>query len=142
MQLAELVDLSLYPIDRLDDAGEDLLESCRKSLQGSALCYLPNFLTTRGLAQLQAEVMSVQQLAYRNCAPRPPYAWRDQARYPSEHVVAQRLPQSLGSVTRDCFEADRTLVSLFEQDASMQPHPPLKSRSRITTREGEHVGQF
>ena len=107
MKLAELVNLSLYPIDRLDSEGADLVSGCRRSLHRSALCYLPSFLTPGALAQLQAEVMSVQQLAYRNCAPRPPYAWRDQAIYPSGHAVAQRLPQSLGSVTRDCFEADR-----------------------------------
>ena len=116
MELAELVNLSLYPIDRLDSEGADLVSRCRKSLHRSALGYLPNFLTPGALALLQTEVMSVRQLAYRNSAPRPPYGWRDQAGYPSGHAVAQRLPQSLGSVTRDCFEADGTLVSLFEQD--------------------------
>ena len=120
LALEELVNLSLYPIDQLDSMGMDLLTRCRKSLHQSALCYLPNFLTTRALTLLQAEIMTVRQLAFRTHASRPAYAWRDAAQFPSAHVVAQKQPHRLGSVTRDCFEPDGILVSLFKQDAIME----------------------
>ena len=117
MKLDELVDLLRYPIDKLDSSGADLLSRCRKSLRQSAICYLPNFLTKRALSLLQDEIMNVRHRAFRNDEPRPAYAWRNQHQYPPTHVVAQRRAQSLGSVTRDCFEANGVLVTLFEQHA-------------------------
>ncbi len=117
LTLSEVVNLTRYPIENLDGEGATMLARCRYALQRSAMCYLPGFLTNRALTLLQAEVMSVRQRAFRNTAPRPPYAWRDPTRFPKDHPVAQRLPQSLGSVTRNHFDANGALISSFEQPA-------------------------
>ena len=65
-ELAEIVDLARYPVDRLESpAGRALVARCRAALERDALCALPDFVRPAALAVMVAEAEHLAPRAYR-----------------------------------------------------------------------------
>lgn len=114
--LAELVDVGRYPIDALEGSGAALVERCRRELEATALCCLPNFLTPFALDATRSEILAAEKHAYWIESERTSYSWRDNRQLGADHPQRMTSPHRLGSITRDKFPQNGVLNQLFERD--------------------------
>lgn len=115
--VASLIDISRYPLDRLDEvAGRTLVDECRARLDREALCLLPGFLTAEAVAGMAQEVRALTPKAYRGEYRRQAYSWRDPTGFADDHPRAMRHLERKGVVTYDMIAANSAIRSLYEWD--------------------------
>ncbi len=117
MDASQFVDLDRYPLADLDSApARALVERCRRDLDQSALCLLPDFIRPGELPSLAAEAQALARTAYRNDNLRTPYGWMCNKGFPPDHPRSQVFRNRSGYVMADQFPGDGPIEELFRWD--------------------------
>lgn len=115
MDVATLVDLDRYPIDRLDlPEGQALLERAREGLATEALALLPGFLKPEAITAMVAEAETLEGHAHRRERRRTPYGWMDNRGFPDDHPRRALHTLKGGSITRDMIPPHGPTARLYE----------------------------
>lgn len=118
--IATLVDLESYPIDRLNlAAGATLIERMQTDLARDGTASLPGFLTSDAVTALSQEAESLVPLAYPGPTKVSPYffnydiAGRD---VPEDHPARTKGVRNLAQVAYDLIPRDGLLCRLYHSD--------------------------
>jgi len=83
--VSDIIDLTRYPIDRLDSAeATALIASCQEALESGALCCFPGFIKPDALKMIVREESSLEDVAYPYEASRSAYLEPDDS-LPEDH---------------------------------------------------------
>jgi len=117
---AELVDLHRYPIDGLSSpAARELARHCRRQLDETGACELPEFLTRDAVAMLVQEGDALSPLAYHSVVTGTAYLEVPDRSWPTDHPRRFLDKTSVGVIAYDQFPADSPLRRLYEWDVLM-----------------------
>ena len=109
------VDLTRYPIDRLDSAeGQALVEHCRKAMADIGVCMLPGFLTSEAVETMRREANGQLDKAFYCHNTHNAYLRDDNPSLPQDHPGRRRLLTVVGSIANDYLPAEGALVELYE----------------------------
>jgi len=118
---AELVDLVRYPIDDLASAAaRELTRHCRRQLDETGACELPEFLTPAATAMLVREGDALSSLAYHSVVSGTAYLEVPDPSWPAEHPRKFFDQTSVGVIAYDQFPPDSALRRLFEWNVLME----------------------
>lgn len=114
-QLADLVDLGRYPIDRPDSrAYRQMIEDLHRDLATDGCAVLAGFVHDRGLTQLVVEANRNASQAHRSYGRTNAYFSKDDPSLPDEHPVRQFYDRSNAFVPADNFPSDGPLRRIYE----------------------------
>ncbi len=118
---AELVNLSRYPItDLSSDAARELTRHCRRQLDESGACELPEFLTPAAVSMLVREGDALSPLAYHSVVTGTAYLEVPDPSWPADHPRRFFDQTSVGVIAYDQFPANSALRRLYESDVLME----------------------
>ncbi|HVN84848.1 MAG TPA: hypothetical protein VMW17_08405 [Candidatus Binatia bacterium] len=117
---ADLIDLRRYPIVDLDGAAaRRITRDCRRQLDETGACELPDFLTERATAQLVSEADSLAAQAYHSQTSGTAYLEIPDFTLPDEHPRRIVGSSSVGVIAYDQFPATSALRQLYEWEPLM-----------------------
>lgn len=112
--LADLVDLDRYPIDRPDSpALADLIAAVRADLEREGCAVLPNFLTAEGLEKTRADGRGLAPKAFFQEMMCNIYNSADDPSLPADDPRRLYFERSSGFVSRDVIPADTSIHRLY-----------------------------
>ena len=118
---ADLVDLKRYPIDNLSSpAARELARHCRRQLDETGACELPDFLTPDAVAMLVREGDALSPLAYHSVVTGTAYLEVPDKSWPADHPRRHFDQTSVGVIAYDQFPAHSALRRLYEWDVLME----------------------
>lgn len=118
LDISRIVDLSRYPIDRLDsDQGKQLISECRQHLADDGSCTLDDFLLKDALEQMTAEAETLIELAYPGPTTVSPYFFNyrlgQHLDVDDSHPVHHKGRRNLCQVAADLIPKDHLLRVLY-----------------------------
>ena len=117
---AELVNLRRYPINDLStELARQLARHCRRQLDETGACELPEFLTRDAVAKLVQEGEALSPLAYHSVVTGTAYLEIPDESWPADHPRRFFDRTSVGVIAYDQFPAHSALRRLYEWDGLM-----------------------
>src|SRR5262249_37799517 len=117
---ADLVNLGRYPIHDLSaDAARDLTRHCRRQLDQTGACELPEFLTGDAVAMLVQEGDALSPLAYHSVVSGTAYLEVPDSSWPPDHPRRHFDQTSVGVIAYDQFPEHSALHRLYEWQVLM-----------------------
>ena len=117
---AELVNLRRYPINDLStELARQLARHCRRQLDETGACELPEFLTRDAVAKLVQEGEALSPLAYHSVVTGTAYLEIPDESWPANHPRRFFDRTSVGVIAYDQFPAHSALRRLYEWDGLM-----------------------
>ena len=117
---AELVNLRRYPIDGLSsEPARQLARECRRQLDETGACELPEFITPDAVARLVQEGDALSPLAYHSVVTGTAYLEVPDQSWPTDHPRRFFDQTSVGVIAYDQFPARSALRQLYEWDGLM-----------------------
>ncbi|MBY6137975.1 hypothetical protein KUV26_00845 [Leisingera daeponensis] len=118
--LAEVVDLGRYPIDRPgSQAYARMMEDLQSELETDGCAVLPGFAHSDGIARLAAEAESVASQGHKSFSRTNAYFSKDDPSLPETHPVRQFYDRSNAFIPADNFGADGPLRAVYEYPGFM-----------------------
>jgi alkylated DNA repair dioxygenase AlkB len=115
--VASLVNLTQYPIDKLDKPpGRALIANCRGSLDESGALVLPNFVTPPATALLASEARALDWAVHQYHVDHTVYFEPCDDTLPENHPRRQLVRTDKGSVPYDLIPSSALLRRLYEWD--------------------------
>ncbi|UWQ52461.1 HalD/BesD family halogenase [Leisingera caerulea] len=115
MQLAYLVDLGRYPIDRPgSSACAQLIADLQRDLAADGCAVLPEFVHEAGIARLAAEADAVADKGHKSFSRTNAYFSKDDRTLPETHPVRQFYDRSNAFIPADNFGAGSPLRAIYE----------------------------
>lgn len=113
--IADLVDLSRYPIHEPDGAGKALVADCRRQLDLTGACNLDGFLLPAAVAAMAAEAGRLQPLAHRTPNSKATaYLEAPDETQAEDHPRRRLQATSVGAIAYDLIPAASPLRRLYE----------------------------
>lgn len=117
-ELAQLVDLGLYPLHQLEGAaGQKLIARCRASLEETGCALLPAFVRPDALERMAEETLRLAPLAHINDTRTNPYSSDGDPGLPADHPRNVFMDRSNGFVAGDLIGSETALRQLYHQPA-------------------------
>lgn len=117
MNVADLIDLGRYPIDRPGAARDALIQSAREAIAADGCAVLKSFVRPRHIAQLVAECDRVAPQAQRDFNRTNVYFTQDRPDLPVTHPLRRFYPRSNAFVPADNLGPGSCLRALYEWPA-------------------------
>lgn len=117
MNVADLVDLDRYPIDRPGAARSAIVDRAHSALSKDGCAVLKGFVRGALIPALVAESDRVAPHAHCNFNHTNPYFTQDHPHLPASHPLRRFYPRSNAFVPADNFAADSWLRALYEWPA-------------------------
>jgi hypothetical protein len=154
VDVAELIDLERYPIDRLEsDRGRELVDRCRVDLAAVGACQLQGFLRPDAVRRMTDEALALADRTFTNAAVHNVYFEDVDVTLPEDDPRRMMQRASQATVAYDDIPLDAGIRALYEWDAlvafvgaALRKDPfyrnadPLGALNIVHYREGDELG--
>ncbi|MBO68346.1 MAG: hypothetical protein CL398_08540 [Acidiferrobacteraceae bacterium] len=127
MKPIDLINLDLYPLDRLETpAGHKLVTSIRDSLELDGSCTLPDFVTANALQAMRSQAISLADKAYSGPTSASPYFFNYDLEkeldidVDRKHPLRRKGKRNLRQIAADLIPGDHLLSVLYCSDLMTQ----------------------
>lgn len=116
--LGHLVDLALYPLDRLrEESGQALVRRCREALETVGCVVLPGFVPAASLGVMTDEARALAPRAYFNDIRTNPYTSAEDPTLPADHPIRTFNVRTNGFVGGDLMDPAGAIQRFYRQPA-------------------------